>query len=273
MISQNQFSRVVLLLTVLSLLQVGNTRLEAKDNSEEFRYLLYPYAIKTQVFDTEFNFQRHLIAMQYTKKSPAAVCEYYKKNMPKWGWVPFEDPSVEQLRLGFESKGDAVAFEKDGIVCNILALTKIDENFHDTLISLEVTDKPAQLKEEATVEAIAKEIAPIPIFPGASEAVIFKSTFPGARMTVSYETPFSIEQVVDYYRKHMSRLGYVVESAWESTSSEEEFSTTMYYKGDKSVVVGVSRGESGKASVLLILNLDEEAQTSSSQISVMGLSA
>ncbi len=264
--SKNPYSRLVVLLTLLSMIPTTiSTSTSAYASGSDWDYLLYPRSQKVQRFDTEFNFHKHIVAIQYSTDSLPVIEEYYAKHMDNWGW---EESTLHapQADLGLGQKGRFLYFEQAELACSIIILTGLTDNPNGSLISIEVTDKPAELRETADLEAIAREIAPIPLFPGASDPIIFKSGVGQIQVSVSYETNFSVQHVVDFYRRHLENQGYKEEMHIESFEGREVFRNSYYVKPSSKVIVSVSQERKGKTSVLLLITGTENSIKSQRQI-------
>ncbi|NLY54942.1 MAG: hypothetical protein GX058_00365 [Firmicutes bacterium] len=264
--SKNPYSRLVLLLTLLSMVPTSfcaPTSVIA--SSGEWDYLLYPRSQKVQRFNTEFNFHKHIVAIQYSGDPVSVIEDYYARNMGKWGWEESTlDASYGDLGLG--DKGRFLYYEQGELACSIIILTGLTDYPDSSLISIEVTDKPAHLRETADINAIAREIAPIPLFPGASDPIIFKSGAGEMQISVSYETNFSFQHVVDFYRRHLEKLGYKEEMHMESLGGREMFKNSYYVKPGSKVIVSISQERQGKTSVLLLITGIENTARSHRQI-------
>lgn len=260
MLGQNSFTRVALMLMICSLLHSINPRVRAGEafQADELKCLIYPRGEEVQQYMTEFNFQRRIIAVVYTSDTPAMIETYYQQKMPNWGWT--EDVSPEKGLFNEELGSDAIAiaFKKDDWCCSITALAGITLDAEGTLISIEVTEEPEELQESASLDRIAKELAPIPIFPGSSNAVIMKTDLTGAGATVSFETSFGVKHVADFYRKNMTRLGYTESSPLYGLIVNEEFDTRYYSKEDQTIIIGIHQLDNGMTSILIMIQDEEE---------------
>ena len=255
MFAINTFSRLVLLLTICSLVNSISPQVNAQEFHDyaEYEYLLYPNALKTQQFKSTLNFKNQINAMQYTTDRPPQIEMYYHNKMKELGWVEKASPEFWPLPEGLSPNFCSLYFERDDLCCYIVAMSNIDD-VKDTLISIEISRRSTEQSEQTSLQEIAQRIAPIPLAPDATKALIMESTLTSGQITVNYESGASIDTVVGFYQNNMLRLGFREGQLLPGRIAGEDFDVREYKKVDQTIIISVRKDDIGKTNVLLMIN-------------------
>lgn len=274
MFAINTFSRLALLLTICSLINSISPQVTAQEFRDytEYDCLLYPKALKTQQFKSALNFKNQINAMQYTTDPPAQIEMYYRNKMKDLGWIERANPEFWALPKGLSPDFCSLYFEKDDLCCYIVAMSNID-GVKDTLISIEISQKATEQSEQASLRDIAQRIAPIPLVPDATKALIVESTLTSGQITVNYESGASVESVVDFYQNNMFRLGFRESQLLPGRIVGEKFDVREYKKVDQTIIISVRRDESKTNILLMINNWQDSSYIGNYKLPNVGLSA